>query len=249
MTIQSSLTFLRRRNPIALMFVLSGTIALAAVLGSLGLSKAQSTSQERVLENRIPPHLPIKIKVKNLQNENVLRDLEIEVTNKSNKPIYYLKISVMLPEMLSPNGFPLGYMLRYGRPELIDLLNEATPADVPLKPGESYVFKIPESNVRGWERFATERNLSKSEPKKIVILTHMLNFGDGTGFDNTGAEPMDVRSKKKLAVAPPQESRDGVPEQVERQFLPKRLILPVRLGSLQNPFFLTFVARVHPAET
>ncbi|MFN2455396.1 MAG: hypothetical protein ABR577_14365 [Pyrinomonadaceae bacterium] len=173
-------------------------ISLATILGSNGFSKAQSSSQERALEDRIPSHLPIKIKVKNVQNENVLRDLEIEVTNKSTKPIYYLKISVMLPEMISPNGFPLGYMLRYGRPALIDLVNEAKPDDVPLKPGESYVFKIPESQVRGWERFAAERNLPKSEPKKIIIQSHELNFGDGTGFVTTGGKSIDVHSKKNL---------------------------------------------------
>jgi hypothetical protein len=54
--------------------------------------------EERQLEDAIPKHVPIKVKIKaekekafkDLHNEKWLRDLEIEVTNTGTKPIYFL---------------------------------------------------------------------------------------------------------------------------------------------------------------
>lgn len=141
------------------------------------------------MEDRVPNHLPIKIKVKNLQNEHWLRDLEIEVTNKATKPIYYLKISVSMPE-ITDGGREMGYMLRYGRTALLDFTNPVLPDDVPIKPGETIVLKCPESDWRGWENYAVKHDLPKLEPKKVKIMFHSLNFGDGTGFAGTRGTPM-----------------------------------------------------------
>src|SRR5438270_10781773 len=77
-------------------------------------SMAQSTMQERELEDKIPTHIPLKIKIKNYQGEHFLRDLEIEVTNTGDKPIYYLLLLLDLPEIVAPNGATVGYSLAYG---------------------------------------------------------------------------------------------------------------------------------------
>lgn len=55
---------------------------------------AADSSEERKLHDAIPSHLPVKIKVKNLNNKKWLQDLEIEVKNTGQKPIYYLLISL-----------------------------------------------------------------------------------------------------------------------------------------------------------
>jgi biopolymer transport protein ExbD len=71
-------------------------IFLASVLlmtGMFALSIAQST-EERELENTLPKHLPIKVKIKkekekafkDLKNDKWLHELEIEVTNIGDKP-------------------------------------------------------------------------------------------------------------------------------------------------------------------
>jgi hypothetical protein len=46
-----------------------------------------SAVSERVIENQIPSHIPIKVELKNLENEPLLRNLEVKVTNTSDKPI------------------------------------------------------------------------------------------------------------------------------------------------------------------
>lgn len=52
--------------------------------------------QERQVENTIPKHVPLDVKLtkakeknwKDLKNENWARDFEVEVTNTEDKPIY-----------------------------------------------------------------------------------------------------------------------------------------------------------------
>lgn len=187
-------TFLTRNNHRVLMVIALSLTLLVAGRGELAQvvtqeNPTQPPSEWREMIDRVPKHLPIKIKIKNLQNEHWLRDLEIEVTNKATKPIYYLKISVSTPE-IKKRGWEMGYMLRYGRSALLDFQEPILPEDVPIKPGETVVLKYPESDWRSWEDYATKINLQKSEPKKVKIMFHALNFGDKTGFAGTRGTPI-----------------------------------------------------------
>src|SRR5947209_4753818 len=73
---------------------------------NITLTSSTAQSEERVLEDTIPKHLPIKVKIKkekekafkDLKNEKWLRDFELEVTNTGDKPIYYLGLLIVLPE-------------------------------------------------------------------------------------------------------------------------------------------------------
>jgi hypothetical protein len=163
---------------------------------------ATAPAQERELEDRIPKHLPIKVKVKNLNNEKWERDLEIEVTNTGEKPIYFLMFSLFFVDVKMENGDDIGFPLRYGRPELYSVENRAMPEDVPIKPGETILIKAPEGLTKGWEKFRTNHNMR--HPKKFGIEFHSLNFGDGTGFHTTGGlplpKPRPPRSSKESKV-------------------------------------------------
>lgn len=175
-------------------------LLLALLLGIRGITlrgsaqtspRAQSTrALWREMDDRIPAHLPLKVEIKNLQNEHWVRDLEVEVTNKSSKPIYYLKLSVSMPGVKIGNG-DAGHMLRYGRPELIEFDQPILHEDVPIKPGETIVLKFPENVWQGWEDYAAKHNL---EPiKRVKVMFHALNFGDGTGFAGTMGTPIPNR--------------------------------------------------------
>jgi hypothetical protein len=183
--------------------VLAGVL-LVAFLGlcAVGMvsSTAQSTQQEeRELEDKIPKHLPIKVKVKNLNSERWTRDIEIEVTNTGDKPIYYLGLTVILPDVLTENNHKLGFPLQYGRGHLIDYNAPLQPDDVPIKPSDSYTFKIPKHLHQEWERFVTRRALPKDKPKKVQLIFKSLNFGDGTGFGTTGGIPVDIHQKQAVS--------------------------------------------------
>jgi hypothetical protein len=140
---------------------------------------------ERVIEDHIPEHLPIKVELNNLQKKPLLRNLEVKVTNTSNKPIYHLVLGVILPEIISPHGEPMGFPLRYGRMDLISFQEPIRSDDLPIQPGESFTFKIPEENLQSLEQLDTRKNLGLKKLRKLYLMFQLLNFGDKTGFSGT----------------------------------------------------------------
>jgi hypothetical protein len=215
----------------------------------VGLSTAQSPQkEEREIEDKIPKHLPIKVtvkypeKVKNLQNENWLRDLEIEIENRSNKPIYFLLLVLDLPDVDTGDKSKIGFPLQYGRSDLVDLLVPLQSDDVPIKPGEIYTFRVSENHQLGWERYAARVGLAKSAPRKARLKFQILNFGDGTGFGTTGGVPIDIHAPRSSCAGyekkegflsalyvPPDQSHNSL-SQLATLFLPANF-LPVNFLS------------------
>ena len=80
------------------------------------LETTPTQQAERELEDQIPKHLPIKIKIKadkerafkNLQNEDWHRDLELEIRNTGDKPIYYIDLLMVFPDVLDSAGNKTG---------------------------------------------------------------------------------------------------------------------------------------------
>ncbi|MDX6613039.1 MAG: hypothetical protein QOD75_2225 [Blastocatellia bacterium] len=144
------------------------------------------------MEDQIPKHLPIRIKIrkekeasfKDLKNANWARELEIEVTNTGEQDIYFLSLGIFLPEIKAEDGKDISFPLYYGREELANLPARARPGDVPIKPHETWIFKLLENNVLGYEAFSRKRKWVS--PKKVVVHFRRLNFGDGTGFEGWG---------------------------------------------------------------
>jgi hypothetical protein len=104
----------------------------------------EEKKEERIFENQIPSHLPIKVKIraekekaaKDLANDRWHRDLEIEVKNTGDKPIYFMFFVLQMPGLES-GGAPLTFTLQYGERSLFsDSRGQAKPEDVPLKPKE-----------------------------------------------------------------------------------------------------------------
>jgi hypothetical protein len=125
--------------------------------------------------------LPLKItEVRNLQNKYWWRDLEVKVRNISDKPVYFITLVVSLPDSRSPDGAPYGTSVEYGRFDLLNILQQATVEDVPLKPGESYIFKIPE---KFWPTFDGR---PAEESQRVELWIYHISFGDGTGLTSGG---------------------------------------------------------------
>ncbi len=148
-----------------------------------------TNESDKIIEDQIPPRVPIDVEIKNLKGDSFLRDVEIKVTNTAKKPIYFLELSIVLPDNLSPAGYPIGFPLRYGRPELIKFENPLEPDDVPLLPGDSFMFKIPERNLEGFERLVAKGKITQAEVKRVYLVFVQLNFGDKTGFSTTSGSP------------------------------------------------------------
>ncbi|HEX8069810.1 MAG TPA: hypothetical protein VF546_07660 [Pyrinomonadaceae bacterium] len=183
-----------RRKPALRPLVWLATFLVVCACGIIVGTAQGPPPGEREFEDKIPAHLPIKVKVKNiekvkdLKNEHWGRDLEIEVRNTGTKPIYYLRLSLYFVDVKPDSAGFYGWPLRYGRPELVDINNRARPEDIPIQPGETYLFKVPAGMITGWEKYRANRNLP--HPKKVGLQFEVLNYGDGTGFSGTGGEPM-----------------------------------------------------------
>jgi hypothetical protein len=151
--------------------------------------------EQRKFEDDIPKHVPIKFrlkpekekKFKDLDNPSWYRDFELEVTNTSDKPIYFLLLWLVYPEIQTRPGVPLAVPLQYGRMNFIEQETRPISTDVPIQPGETYVFTIPERDRKGWEAHKKSDNVP--DPKKALLTFVHLSFGDGTGFATSGAKP------------------------------------------------------------
>jgi hypothetical protein len=174
---------------------LAAALALSVVgvltIGSR-LTSGSAALQERVFENKIPAHIPIKIKIKkekeqsfkDVNNEKWLREFQLEVTNTGDKPIYFLYIT-MGTNVKVDNDLEMVYPLTYGRAELGDIVTKATSDDVPIKPGETICLQIGE--VPYWEKGVREKRWPQST--KFTAKAEVLSFGDGTGYFGTELYP------------------------------------------------------------
>ena len=159
---------------------------------TLSLSQAQSTAQERKYEVRTFRNMPVAVhEVRNLQKgEDWLRDMEIVIKNISDKPIYYIRFNILFPDISPPVGSPenskVGFTLTYGPSRLGLLWNLAGSEDIPIKPGESYAFTIPEGYATGFEHMKKIWSLQPEQTNKIKIRFQTISFGDGTGFEGGG---------------------------------------------------------------
>ncbi|HEV2708165.1 MAG TPA: hypothetical protein VGV59_19775 [Pyrinomonadaceae bacterium] len=176
-------------------FLTLSVLTLVLMTGNFEVGLTQSEKKEREIKTRTFHGMPLKVKeIRNLQKEeDWFRDLEIEVENISDKPIYFISLIIEFPDIeapppqVGPNGITpsrsiTGFGIRFGSRRLIDVKNLATPDDIFLKPGETYVFKIPESRVQGLESMKRARNLPPQALNKIDIEFNTISFGDGTGY-------------------------------------------------------------------
>ena len=215
-------------------FIMGGDIAVrpGATQASTGASVKVPLGSEKRLENSIPRHLPIKVKVNNLDSGKWAHDLEVVVTNTSNKPIYFLDLHIILPEIKSPSGPNVGFPLRYGRIGFVKFTTPVEPDDVPIQRGGTHTFKIATSSAKGLDYLKAKGHAT--EPKRIQLIFQVLNFGDGTGYADSGGTPIDIRKPvaRNATCAPPPRASDSA-TQPAVSFLPASF-LPVKFSMAET---------------
>lgn len=169
--------------------------ALLLAAGNLPAGSAQAP-EERKVNVHAYNRMPVMVKeIRNLnKKDDWYRDLEIEVKNISRQPIYFIALGLEFPNIppsatsepradgSSPTKATTGFSVDYGDSRLSDLRVLAGPDDVPIKPGESHVFKIPEARVQGIEWMNKNWYLSSDAWQQIELKFDIISFGDGTGF-------------------------------------------------------------------
>jgi hypothetical protein len=186
-----------------LVFSIALVLLYRGASGPTNAQQSQSSPQERQIENTIPKHVPIDVKItkekekawKDLKNENWSKDFELEITNTGEKPIYTFYLLLLFDV---PNEFEdeLVAPVYYGRAEIGNPRAKAGPEDVPIKSGESQVFKIHPNQITAFEKGRREKHWRL--PTKVTIKLEILTFGDGTGFQTNQGVPFPrVISKAK----------------------------------------------------
>jgi hypothetical protein len=170
--------------------------------------------------------------VKNLQGDRWLRDLEIEVQNNFNKPIYHLEIDLELPDIVTTelDGIPrtLIIPLIFGKNLFMKPDERAAPTDKAIQPGEKYIFQIPEAHGKAIEARLAKRDIPVSAVKRVWLRIYEVNFGDGTGFEM--GEP--VFNKQSSNQMPPKQT---VNASFQRDYFSSRDYKSKRLKPARSP--------------
>jgi hypothetical protein len=168
-----------------------------------------SAGNERKLESRLPERVPVKLKVKNEQslkrkdNKNWARELEVEVKNTGTKPIYFISVEIVMPEILI-DGAKFVLLTSYGRPKLKLPETPVEEGDVPILPGKSVTLKLSDGQAEGFEYFRDDER-RWGDPKEIIIEVPIINFGDGTFMLGKEGIYRSAPPKKQSKDKPPPE--------------------------------------------
>jgi len=204
-----------RRLILALLFAVSALVLFGRAVRPP--SVAMSFQGRQVVED-LPKNVPLKVKLKaekepkfkDMSNPDWLGDFELEVTNTSDRPIYFLEFWLMLPEIRTPDNNPIAFSLRYGRGDFVIQETLRNDTDVPIKPGETYAFIIPVEQTRGWHQFKSKGSVP--DPDKVKIQFIQLSFGDGTGFKSGGSVYPPKRAGSSVSSC-----REG-PDEIQKAF-------------------------------
>lgn len=145
-------------------------------------ANAQDT-EDRII-NTVPKTVPLKIEILNAGTDDFFNDLRIKVTNTGDKPIYSLRLVLLVPNSKSPIG-ESAIFFRYGRMELwFDKVEIPTEKDPSIQPDESYTFKIDKQTVKIYTKLFSEGSLSSTINSRLEFTE--LRYGDRTGYTRRG---------------------------------------------------------------
>src|SRR4051812_13173055 len=192
----------RKTNRRGLVVLVVCVCLLATAFGIMSGAAQTPEKEGREVVDKIPKHLPIKVKIKkeeklkDSENDEWLRDVEVEVTNTGTKPIYFIEITLRVPDIFTDREKATSYHLYYGRPGLIRLDEPVRPDDVPLKPGETVTLGVDnlENEVEWWKHFRKDGTFRN--PKKMHFKFIIMNFGDGTGFIGPEGGPLPEKRER-----------------------------------------------------
>ena len=165
-----------------------GAVLLPVALDSPVFAEQHDPEQKRLGISRQAAMAAVVdvVAVRNLNDKDWLKRLEIEVENHSDKPIYHVQLYVLFPraKLRRSDGVigPIAIPLYYGRYDLMKEQNLAVSSDVPINPGQTYVFKVPEvakKNIEGW---VASGAISEKSLDSILLRVYAVSFGDGTGL-------------------------------------------------------------------
>jgi hypothetical protein len=150
------------------------------------INRSTSSQESEVRQIQIKRNInhPVAIKeIRNIQGDHFLRDVEIEIKNITNKPIYYVSLYIRFPDIKVESKGYYAFGLIYGDTRFDRVGELASPQDRPIPPGGTVTLTVPSSIWEGFEWYVTEKNLPPAATNKVEIRLEEVSFGDGTGYE------------------------------------------------------------------
>src|SRR5882724_3563536 len=183
-------------------FLLGSGLGLILVSVSVGAARMQQSAASRSAAGQVEGNgtnrnygdissrsIPVGIaSVRNLDAPDWIKDVEVEIENRSNQPIYYVRVTLSFPDVPKStelDGIPRGVSttVRFGRKEFFAHPGElATPEDVPIKPGERAILKLAPDKQEGLKAYLNRHNVPESVIKRVWVRIEDVSFGDGSGY-------------------------------------------------------------------
>jgi hypothetical protein len=135
-----------------------------------------------------PPEVIEIVKVSGYKSDNWLEDFEIQLKNKSDKPIYYIMVALEVPEMKYSDDFRVMFLMEFGEYELMD--RNKRPKDLEksphLNPDETITLKISENQRTFFKNRVKQRlqegSLFTDQVTELIMSINTIRFADGTGY-------------------------------------------------------------------
>jgi hypothetical protein len=171
-------------NLLSLFFVALVITNTGATLTINRAPVSQESETRQISIKRMIDH-PVAIKqIRNAQSPQFLRDLEIEIQNVSNKPVYFACMHIRFPLIEVEPRKHYGFSLHYGDLKFEQVDERASLQDQPIPVGGTVTLKVPSAISDGFDEYKTEKSLPPAATNKVEIWLMEVSFGDGTGYED-----------------------------------------------------------------
>lgn len=145
----------------------------------------------KIFDAAYPNKVVEVLEIRNINSKHFPLDLEIEIKNISDKPIYGLTLDLLFRQSKDDHRTPHGLTIFYGRRELFQIRNMATSADVPIRPKETIVLKAQTKMAEAFYTAIQKGSMPLEKTTLMTLVFQTINFGDGTGalFKDTLVKP------------------------------------------------------------
>ncbi|HKP13480.1 MAG TPA: hypothetical protein VJZ91_15275 [Blastocatellia bacterium] len=167
--------------PLTFLFLMMTNTGTPPTVHSAAFSQETGERQFRI--ERRSDH-PIAIKqIRNAQSERFLHDVEVEIQNVGNKPVYFVYLYIRFPDIEVMPNVHYANTLIYGDPRLSQAAQLPGPQDQSIPPGGTVTLTVSKGEWSGFEWYQHEKQLPRAATNLVEIYLKEVNFGDGTNYE------------------------------------------------------------------
>jgi hypothetical protein len=156
--------------------------------------QSETKPKRKISLGSAPPEEVKIIGIRHTDDDEWYEKFEFEIKNDSKKDIWYMDFRVILPEFAKADG-DLAFRMKFGdtSPNSGGINNPNKPL---LRPGEGYLFRIPQYQVENFRKRYSPDGISVPTVRHLRLELYKVFFTDGTGF--LGGRPVIMKQDGRL---------------------------------------------------